>query len=105
MSNDGNMELTVLEDIANDTELVEVSATALSTERLLERDLDVADRVLVPGRVHRDVGETEDKDVLDHLLTEVVIDTEDLLFFPVRVQSLLEVARALKILAEGLLNL
>lgn len=61
--------------------------------------------VTVPCGVEELVSEPQDEDVLDHLLTKVVIDTEDLLLLPVGVQSLLKVAGALQILAERLLNL
>ena len=50
---------TVLEDVTDDTELIEVPAATLSTERLLEGDLDVADRMFVPERAERNVGEAE----------------------------------------------
>lgn len=42
--------LTVLQDITNDAELIEIPAPALSTKWLLEGNLDVADGVFVPGR-------------------------------------------------------
>jgi hypothetical protein len=61
--------------------------------------------VAVPCSVEELVAESQDQDVLNHLLTEVVVNTEDLLLLPVGIQSLLEVARALKVLAEGLLDL
>jgi hypothetical protein len=61
--------------------------------------------VTVPCGVEELIAESQNQNVLDHLLTEVVINTEDLLLLPVGVQSLLEIARALKILTEGLLNL
>ena len=61
--------------------------------------------VAVPGSVEELVAESQDEDVLDHLLTEVVVDTEDLLLLPVGVKSLLEIARALQTLTEGLLDL
>lgn len=61
--------------------------------------------VAVPCSVEELVAESQDEDVLDHLLTEVVVDTEDLLLLPVGVKSLLEIARALQILTEGLLDL
>lgn len=67
--------------------------------------LNVVDVVAVPGGVEEFVSKTHDEDVLDHLLTEVVIDTEDLLFLPVGVEGFLKVAGALKVLSEGLLNL
>lgn len=61
--------------------------------------------VTVPRRVEELIAETQNENVLDHLLTQVVINAEDLLFLPVGFQGLLQVARALKIFAEGLLDL
>lgn len=61
--------------------------------------------VTVPCSVEELVAESQDENVLDHLLTQVVVDTEDLLLLPVRLQGLLEVAGALQILTEGLLDL
>ena len=59
----------------------------------------------VPGGVEEFVAEAHNKDVLDHLLAQVVVNTEDLLFLPVGVERLLEITRALQVLAERLLNL
>ena len=61
--------------------------------------------VTVPCGVEELVSKPQDEDVLDHLLTKVVIDTEDLFLLPVGVQSFLKVAGALQILSERLLNL
>lgn len=61
--------------------------------------------VTVPSRVEELIAEPQNENVLDHLLTQVVINTEDLLLLPVGFQGLLEVARALEVLAEGLLDL
>ena len=61
--------------------------------------------VAVPGGSEELVAESKDEDVLDHLLSKVVINTEDLLFLPVWCESLLKLARAAKVLAEWLLNL
>lgn len=61
--------------------------------------------VTVPGGVEELIAKAHNEDVLDHLLTKVVVDTEDLLFLPVGLESLLEVARTLQVLAEGLLDL
>ena len=72
------MRPTVLHDVADDTKLVKVPATSLGPERLLERDLNVRNEVLVERRVEHDVGESEHEQVLDHLLSEVVVNTEDL---------------------------
>jgi hypothetical protein len=61
--------------------------------------------VTVPGSIEELVAEAHNQDVLDHLLAKVMIDTEDLLLLPVRLESLLEVAGALKVLSERLLDL
>jgi hypothetical protein len=61
--------------------------------------------VTVPCRVEELIAEPQNENVLDHLLTQVMINTEDLLLLPVGFQGLLQVARALKVLAEGLLDL
>lgn len=61
--------------------------------------------VTVPSRVEELIAESQDENVLDHLLTQVVINAEDLLFLPVGVQGFLQVARALEIFTEGLLDL
>lgn len=72
---------TVLHDVAHDTELVKVAATALGADLFLEGDLDVGDVVAVPAGAKDLVGEAQDHDVLDHLLAQVVIDSVDLFRF------------------------
>lgn len=67
--------------------------------------LNVVDVVTVPGGVEELVTEAHNEDVLDHLLTQVVVNTEDLIFLPVGLEGFLKVTGALKILAEGLLDL
>lgn len=94
--------LTVLENVTNDTELVEVAAATLSTERLLECNLDVADGVLVPAGAERNVGKAEHEDVLDHLLPEIMIDTERLVLCPVLLEGSQKLAAGLEVLAERL---
>lgn len=42
-------QLTVLADVSNDSELVKVSTSTFSSERLLERDLNIGNVVLVPA--------------------------------------------------------
>lgn len=59
----------------------------------------------VPGGVEELVAKAHDEDVLDHLLTQVVVDTEDLLLLPVGLEGFLEIARAVEVLPERLLDL
>ena len=67
--------------------------------------LNVVDVVTVPGGVEELVAKAHDEDVLDHLLTQVVVDTEDLLFLPVGLEGFLEIARTVKVLSERLFDL
>jgi hypothetical protein len=95
----------VLHDISNDTKLVKISTTPLSPEWLFERDLDVVDMVAVPGSTKEFVTKSQNQNVLDHLLSKVMVNTENLLLIPVWLQSLLQFAGAGKILSEWLLDL
>ena len=61
--------------------------------------------VAVPVGAEELVAKSEDQDVLDHLLSKVVVDTENLLLLPVGLQGVLKLSGAAKVLAEGLLNL
>ena len=61
--------------------------------------------VAVPVGAEELVAKSKDQDVLDHLLTKVVVNTEDLLLLPVRLQSVLEFSGAAKVLTERLLDL
>jgi hypothetical protein len=67
--------------------------------------LDIVDVVSVPVGAKEFVAKSENQNVLDHLLTEVVVNTEDLLLLPVGLQGVLEFSRAAKVFAERLLNL
>ena len=79
----------ILHNITDDAKLVEVTAASFSAEWLLECDLHVVDVVAVPGCAEERVAESEDEQVLHHLLAQVVINTEDLLFLPVWCKSAL----------------
>lgn len=57
--------------------------------------LNIIDVMAVPGSVEELVSKAEDEDVLDHLLSEIVVNTEDLVLLPVGLEGLLEVSRAL----------
>ena len=117
------VERTVLHDVSYDPKLVKVAAPAFGPERLLEGDLlsrserrwrtagmransdgrgeevrahlHVVDVISIPRGAEELVAEAENQDVLDHLLPQVMVDPEDLLLLPVRVQRLLQFSRAL----------
>ena len=116
-----DLQQVVLHDIADDAKLVEVTTTAFCAKWLFKCNLlcvsfslstlrwvsylDVVDVVPVPGCAKELVTEPENQDVLDHFLTKVVVNTEELILCPVGRKRLLKLARALKILTEGLLDL
>lgn len=89
-----HLKQVVLHDITNDAKLVEISAAALGAKRLLEGDLNIVDVVTVPGSAEERVTKTQNQNVLHHLLAEVVVNAEELVFFPVGLQGLLQLARA-----------
>ena len=69
----------VLNDVPNDAVLVEVSTTALRAKVFTEDDLHVTDVGAVPQGLEDEVCKPQDGQVLDQLLSEVVVDPEDLL--------------------------
>jgi hypothetical protein len=67
--------------------------------------LNVINVVTVPCGTKKLVTESENENVLNHLLAQIMIDTEDFLLLPVGLQGLLQFPRASKILAEWFFNL
>ena len=67
--------------------------------------MDIIDILPGPVGAHEQVTEPKHKQVLDHLFPEIMVNTENLVLLPVRLQGSLQFARALQILAEGLLDL
>jgi hypothetical protein len=67
--------------------------------------LDVVDVVAVPGSAEEFVTKSKNQNVLNHLLAQVVVNSEDFVLGPVGRKRFLEVSRALKILAKRLLDL
>ena len=114
---------TILHDIADDTELIEVAPTALGTKRLLKCNLEpslagvlgirgqfhaylnIIDMVTVPCGIEEFIAKPQYENVLDHFLTEVVVDTEEFLLLPIGLECFLEVAGASKILTKGFFDL
>jgi hypothetical protein len=58
---------------------IEVAAPLLDPERLGDRDLDLLDIAPVPERFKERVGESEDRNILDRVFAEIMVDTEYLL--------------------------
>jgi hypothetical protein len=63
------------------------------------------DMVAVPGRTKELVTKTQDQNIFHHLLAQVMVNTEDFVLLPIRFKGLLELARALQILAKRFLHL
>ena len=95
----------VLHNISDDTKLVKITTTPLGSKRFLEGYLDIVYVVSVPRGAKELVAKSEDEDILDHLLSEVVVDSEQFIFLPVRLQRLLQFSGASQILAKRLFNL
>ncbi len=68
----------ILEHVAQDARLLIVFAASLDANRFRGRDLDVRDVMTVPERLEDRVCEAENEDVLNTFLSEIVIDSVDL---------------------------
>ena len=94
----------VLDHVAQRAGPLVVVRAALDADGLGRGDLHVIDVAAVPDRLEHAVGEAEHQQVLDGFLAEVVIDAEDLRLVEVRVQQLVQRARAGEIGAERLFD-
>ena len=75
-----HLEHVVLNHVAKRTRAIVVRAPRANPLCLRDRHLDVIDVSPVPDRLEDPVGEPERQDVLDGLLSEIVIDAIDLRF-------------------------
>src|SRR4029450_3038368 len=94
----------VLEDVAQRSRLLVEGPAMLDAEVLRHGDLHVVDVPAIPQRLEDGVREPEGKDVLDGLLRQVVVDAVDLVLSEALVELSVELARALQITAERLLD-
>ena len=83
--------------------VVERSST-IDAEVFRHRDLHVLDELPVPDRLHERVGEAEEEEVLDRVLSQVVIDAKDGAFVEGVVNHTVQVARGGQVAAEGFLD-
>ena len=98
------LEKVILHDVADDAELIEVTATTLSSKRLLEGDDDGRDVVAVPRRAEEPVSESDGHQILNHLFAQVVVNAVELFFFEERRQVVREGGRRGRIFPERLLD-
>ena len=68
----------VLQHVARSAAAIVVTTARADTELFGDGDLDVVDVTTIPKRLENRVGETQDEEILDGLLAEVVVDAEDL---------------------------
>jgi len=68
----------VLQHVARGAAAVVITAARADAEFFGDGDLDVVDVAAVPQGLEDRVGETQDEQILDGLLAEVVVDAEDL---------------------------
>ena len=84
--------------------MVVVTAAQLDSEFLSHGNLHIVDIPPVPDRFENRVRETEDHDVLDRLLAEIVVNTENLGFFEVFAEVFVQGACTGQIVTEGLFD-
>ena len=100
-----NLEHVILDHVAKGTGPVVVrAAPVFDTDRLRDGNLDELDVVTVPERLEDRVVEAKAENVLDRLLSEVVIDAIDLVFAQRPVEVAVQRQGALEVMAEGLLD-
>ena len=84
--------------------LVEIAGAAAYALLFCHRDLHVIDVVAIPDGLHQAVGKAKHQQILHRFLTQIMIDAEDLLFFKVTVQMLIELSSRLQIGAKRLFH-
>ncbi len=75
-----NLHDVVLNHVTKGTRVVVVTGTLFDTQLFTQRYLDVVDVTVVPERFDDRVTEAQCLDVLNHFLTQVVVNPEDLVF-------------------------
>ena len=98
------LEAVVLHDVAQGAGLVVELAAALDADRLGHGDLDRVDVAPVPDRLEQPVPEAEDRQVLNRLLAEVVVDPIDLVLGEHLGDLAVQRSRGLEVVAERLLD-
>jgi hypothetical protein len=68
----------ILQHVARGATAVVITPAGADTELFGDGDLDVVDVATIPKRLKDWVGETQDEEILDGLLAEVVVDAENL---------------------------
>jgi len=98
------LQQVVLDDVADDAELVKVSAAPARAQVLLEGKLHRLDVGGAPDGLKELVAPAERGDVENHLLAEVVVKPEELALVEVPRRQLVELLERLRVAPERLLN-
>ena len=94
----------VLHHIAHDTVLVEIAATAFNADRFSPGNLDALDVFTAPQGFKDAVGETQNHQVLDHFLPQIVVDSEDLVLGEDQPELTYELVRRGAVMPERLFD-
>ena len=96
------LEQMVLHHVAQGPCPVVIPCPLACPQRLGHRDLDMVNAGRVPDRLQQHVGKAQDQQVLDRLLAEIVVDTEDRALVEHRAHGLVNGAGRVEIMPDGL---
>ena len=94
----------VLDHVPNGACFFVVTAARTHAQLLGHGDLDMVDALAVPQPLPDRIGKPEGQDVLNCLLTQIMVDAEDLLLMGEAGQFQIQRLRCLQIMSEGLLH-
>ena len=94
----------VLDHVAQLAGLVEVAPAAFDSDLFGDGDLHMGDGILVPLGFEQAVGETQGDQVLHRFLAQVVVDAVDPALWEEPSHSIIDPARRLQVVANGLLQ-
>src|SRR5439155_17876237 len=98
------LQQVILKNISQRARALVVLAAAFDADVFRHRDLDVVDIATIPDRLKDAVGKTENQDVLDRLLPQVVVDPVDLRLGENRVDRVIQLFGGFQVVTEGLLD-
>ena len=94
----------VLDDVAHCAGLVVITGALAYTFLLSDGDEDRFNQGAIPDRLEEGVGKAKRKDVLNRVLGQVVIDSEDLLFLEGLGNLRVQLMRGCQVVTERLLE-
>jgi len=99
-----HLEEMILNHVADGASLVVERPAALHPEVLGHCNLHALYVIAVPEGLHEGIGKSEDHQVVHRPLAQVVVDPEDIFFFEIPEQYLVEMPCRGEVVAEGLLD-